>query len=602
VYSEDIITLDIVENLSVTFAIFKERVDVKKALAVGTIAIEDQNLSLEEPSNEYCSKLGIWRRSHASSEAKPAEARSPKPPTAWPSSYDPNLRVDQSHIWNVPTSSRGAIADPPELIISTLPTIAPDASIVIKTSQALKPQVVASSVGVSSSIGVSSSPSGPQSHPTTQTSNFADPAATNALHSETLVTTGIAGQVTPSTGTESQQQDLNYRSATITTISSKATIPNTLQTSQGFQVTNSLTPPSHVDGAGCASQALAAGVQTLPPSHLTLGTAPPVASSVFSAPRSNVSSSMAPSAVSLGTVQGYVPSHHHQTVSAFPMNPPVLSQDPQTLSTISSSQGGGCLNSNAALSLTTPFSYPQQSLSDPIQHSVFNLPPSHVPESTQQGSLNSHHQNALGPPLVHPLAATPVHSQPSVSGDRWMGGIQAAIANNIPPNQVPIGNPPSLHLLPHITGSSVDQSGSETVTLTEEQVWTAQTKFSELYKAHEEVMNERFKVAEELENEKKQSDELRRQLEFLQAGADARVELSRQPELERQLEDSWARERTCPELVKAFLLLEGMARTSEGLHATWETRSTGPDAAQNTEKGGSLNTPARGGAKRQRLQ
>jgi hypothetical protein len=91
--------------------------------------------------------------------------------------------------------------------------------------------------------------------------------------------------------------------------------------------------------------------------------------------------------------------------------------------------------------------------------------------------------------------------------------------------------------------------------------------------------------------------------EFLRVDAGAQVEHSRQQELERQLDDSWRRERARPELVKAFLLLEGMAWKTEGYPAVRFTGSAEPDTARNPfNVEDSLDSPVRAGAKRRRLQ
>jgi hypothetical protein len=90
---------------------------------------------------------------------------------------------------------------------------------------------------------------------------------------------------------------------------------------------------------------------------------------------------------------------------------------------------------------------------------------------------------------------------------------------------------------------------------------------------------------------------------FLRADADTQVELSRQQELERQLDDSWARERARPELVKAFLLLEGMAQKFKEPRDVRVTGSAGPDTARNPVKmRDSVESPVRVEAKRRRLQ
>ena len=84
---------------------------------------------------------------------------------------------------------------------------------------------------------------------------------------------------------------------------------------------------------------------------------------------------------------------------------------------------------------------------------------------------------------------------------------------------------------------------------------------------------------------------------LLRADADAQVELSRRQELERQLDDCWAKERARPELVKASLLLEAMARMIGGPRAA---RETGPDETLNPVEMEDI--PAGDQAKRRRLQ
>ena len=89
---------------------------------------------------------------------------------------------------------------------------------------------------------------------------------------------------------------------------------------------------------------------------------------------------------------------------------------------------------------------------------------------------------------------------------------------------------------------------------------------------------------------------------FLRADAVAQVELSRRQELEKQLDGCWARERAQPELVKAFLLLDGVSRTIEG-RIGGVISSTGLDAALDLVKmEDSPDTPDRGEAKRRRLE
>ncbi len=91
--------------------------------------------------------------------------------------------------------------------------------------------------------------------------------------------------------------------------------------------------------------------------------------------------------------------------------------------------------------------------------------------------------------------------------------------------------------------------------------------------------------------------------EFLRADADAQVELGRQQELEQQLDDSWARERARPEFVKAFILLEAMARKIEGPRDVRVVGPSGRDTTRNPVKAeDSPQSPVRVGAKRQRLQ
>ena len=90
--------------------------------------------------------------------------------------------------------------------------------------------------------------------------------------------------------------------------------------------------------------------------------------------------------------------------------------------------------------------------------------------------------------------------------------------------------------------------------------------------------------------------------EFLRVDEDAQVELSRQQVLERQLDDSWARERTRPEFVKAFILLEGIARKVEGPRDARGAGSSGHDMTRNPVKAeDSPQRPIGVGAKRQRL-
>jgi len=88
----------------------------------------------------------------------------------------------------------------------------------------------------------------------------------------------------------------------------------------------------------------------------------------------------------------------------------------------------------------------------------------------------------------------------------------------------------------------------------------------------------------------------------LRADADAQVELSRQQELAWQLDESWARENTHPELVKAFLLLEGMAQKIEGPRAVRVTGSSEPDAVRSpVMEEAPPDIPVGGEAKRRRL-
>jgi len=107
----------------------------------------------------------------------------------------------------------------------------------------------------------------------------------------------------------------------------------------------------------------------------------------------------------------------------------------------------------------------------------------------------------------------------------------------------------------------------------------------------EAVKEERLRLLQELVDLKQA---------FLLADAGVQVEISRRQELERELDDSWAKERARPELVKAFLLLEGMAQKVTGPRDIRVTGSAGPDTAQNPVKVG--DTPESSVAKRQRLQ
>lgn len=303
-----------------------------------------------------------------------------------------------------------------------------------------------------------------------------------------------------------------------------------------------------------------------------------------------------------------------------------------------------------------------------------------------------------------------------------MGDRQEALRYSIPVTQFTSVNPASGRLLSDPAGFSANQGDSKTVSITQEQFQAAQATFKELRKAHEEAVNARSKAIEELESERKRSEELSRRLgdaekivgqmrrdqensgiqhreeldrarkanteqmkavietineewalklrgneerlvreveqakrqaleerelsttreeelrsrlkdlevqsdwksklealegerlklqqeladlnqAFLRADADAQVGLSRQQELERQLDDSWARERARPELVKAFLLLEGMAQKVKGPCDVLVTGSAGPDTARNTvEVGDSPESPVRVKAKRRKLQ
>ena len=90
---------------------------------------------------------------------------------------------------------------------------------------------------------------------------------------------------------------------------------------------------------------------------------------------------------------------------------------------------------------------------------------------------------------------------------------------------------------------------------------------------------------------------------FLRADSDAQVERSAQQELGRQLDDSWARERAHPEFIKAFILLEGMARRTEGPRDARVADSSGRDTTRSPVKSeDSTQGPVGVVAKRRRVQ
>ena len=115
-------------------------------------------------------------------------------------------------------------------------------------------------------------------------------------------------------------------------------------------------------------------------------------------------------------------------------------------------------------------------------------------------------------------------------------------------------------------------------------------------------LNSKLEAAEE-ERLKLQQEVADFHQAFLRADAGAQVEISRRQELEQQLDNFWARERAQPELVKAFLLLDGVARTVEGRRVVRETGSTGLDVPLHlVKKEDSSDILVRGEAKRRRLQ
>ena len=387
--------------------------------------------------------------------------------------------------------------------------------------------------------------------------------------------------------------------------------------------------------------------------------------------------------------------------------------------------GVGFLGSNVALSSgiahANQFSNFQQPLSG--NHTMagrppaFTFPPSHAPPSMQQAYSNLTYQIPLGPVPRLPLVATPAHPHPQSSfSQQWIRGEQATLGQSVPVAQLTYLNPTC-----RPPESSVNQGESKTVSFTQEQFRAAQTKFNEIRKEHEDVVDARSKAIEELESERKRSKELIRRLEdaeriveqmkreqetsgiqhraeldraqtantekmntiiqavneewalklrgneerllreveqakrqvseerevsstrerelrsdlqalevqsawkskleavegerlklqqeltdlnqnFRRADADARVELSRLQELERQLDDSWARERARPEFIKAFTLLEGMAQKVEGPRDVQVAGSSWHNTTRNPVKEeDSPQRPVRVGAKRQRL-
>ena len=757
--SDEIIVLDEIGSFSDeiggildAFAIFQETVCAKNAVAARIIAIGDLWLSLSWPTNDECSRIGLWRMSRVGWEAP----RRPHPPRLLVyevGSYEADshetdsriLQTAQSPICNIPTPP-GAMT---KSIISPLP-ITPEDSI---SSQLLKPQVA------------SSSAEAPQlsSNSTTQASNQTDPATTNVSHDQSALMTGMTSQVAISARTEPSQKDSSHLSAKMTAASmhpSGAINPSSLHitatkrtgtpscTSQNFAPVAEVGPSAPTSApvittpkrtsptptGASATCTLSKPVSSSSPLdamstpknevHPPSGTAPVPVSSASSGPHSNLSSPMVPSAVACVTAQGAIPSRGHPTPFAFQSQ---SQTGAQVLS--STSRGGGSLGSNAAPSSGITRSNPFSNFQPPPssfpamagQPVPFMSPPSNTPVSMQQGPSNSRYQNPFGPPP--PLVALPAHPHPqSVSGQGWLGDRQGALRYSIPVTQFTSVNPASGRLLSDPAGFSVNQGDTKTVSITQEQFHAAQATFKELRKAHEEAASARSKAMEELESERKRSEELSRRLgdaekvvgqmrreqensgiqhreeldrarkanteqmkavvetineewalklrgneerlvreveqakrqaveerelsatreeelrsrlkdlevqsdwksklealegerlklqqelvdlnqAFLRADADAQVDLSRQQELERQLDDSWARERARPELVKAFLLLEDMAQKVKGPCDVLVTGSAGPDMAQNPVKvGDSPESPVRVEAKRRRLQ
>ena len=553
-YREEVIILDEIGGLSEVFVIFKKTLAAKNAVTARTIAIRDQTLSLREPSNTECSRIGAWRKSRAGPEAMPTGASLPPTPSAqWSLPYEPDSRIHQmaqSPIWDIPIPSPRAMA---RSSMSTLP-VTPGISISHKSSSLLKPQVAPSSTELRpSSLG-------PQSYSTTQASNQANPAAIETSHKKPTVTTGIAGPVATSTGTGSSQQGLSRLSMAITSASMHpseasassprhatatkrtgapgsasrkpapvtdagpsppATAPATFPSSGRLPTGASTTamPSKPVSLPSLSNSMLAPNIHVLPPDP-KVDTAPVGASSVFSGSHSSLSSAMVPSAVAFGTVQGDIPSHDH------PM--PFASQGQsqtgtQALNSISSLEGGGrTLGSSAAVSSRVAPANPLSNFQPPLSSnptkagrpSAIIFPPSNAPLSIQQGLSNSKYENPFGPLPTPPSVAKQVHPHPhSASGQPWIEGKKAAPGYSAAVTQLTTANSAPLCLLFAPAGSTVNQSDSKFVSFTQEQFRTTRAKFKEPRKAHDEAVNARSKAREELEIERERSEGLSRRLE-----------------------------------------------------------------------------------------
>ena len=648
--SEEVIILGEIGSFSEAFAIFKETGCAKNALAARTIAIENQTLSVTEASNIECSKVGTWRKARTKPEARLAEASSSHAP--WSLPYAPYSRIHQmvqSPIWNAPTPSPRATVNSIISDNSRWPLLKP---------QVASPPAEARQLILNPQSHLTTQASD-QANPAASHASYKEPAVTTGIAGQVatsirmeppqqdldyLSTAPVSGS-SVFNGSHSSLPSAIVPSA-VAFVTAQGDIPSQdhpmpfafqSQSQTGAQALNST---SSLEGGGGFSGSNVSLSSRIAPANQFSNFQQPLGGNPTKAGRSSAFTFLPPNTP---TSMQQEPSsskypNPHGPVPRPPLVAAPVHSHPQSVS--GERRIGG--------------EQPTLGYSNPdTQHANLNTTRSFLPDPAGS-SVNQGDSNTLSITQEQFRAARSKYKELRKEHE------EAVIARSKAILELESEKERSKELIRRLEDAEkvIEQMKREQETSSNQQLVEldrAQNASTETMKTIIEAINEEWslklrrneeRLLREVEQAKRQANEqressstreeerrsnllvldvhsdwqskfeaaeedrLKLQQElvdlnqaFLRADSDAQVERSAQQELGRQLDDSWARERAHPEFVKAFILLEGMTRRTEGPRDVRVAGSSGRDATRSPVKTeDSTQGPIGVVAKRRRLQ